>query len=127
MSGASPWFSISNVNGATGMVEVVGAIFMVAGSVIILIGSLGILRFPNFMSRIHAAGVIDTLGAWTLLIGLLLLSDSLVTAAKVVFIGVLLFVLSPVVSHALARQAKSQGLNTGDEPDRDTVNGGPMS
>ncbi len=80
------------------------------GSVAILIGSLGLLRLPDCFSRLHAAGVIDTLGAWLVLLGLVVLSTSVIIAFKVILLLALLFFLSPVNSHGLSRTALKSGL-----------------
>ena len=49
--------------------EVLSWIFIAAGSIFVLIGGLGLLRLPDFYTRIHAAGITDTMGAWLILIG----------------------------------------------------------
>ena len=51
--------------------EVLSWAFIVAGSVFVLIGGLGLIRLPDFYTRIHAAGITDTMGAWLILIGLM--------------------------------------------------------
>lgn len=96
------------------MAEVLSAILLLAGSLVILIGSVGLLRFPNFFSRLHSAGVIDTLGAWLIVLALLLLVDDLVVGFKVVLIAALLFLLSPVSSNALAKAGAAFGLRADD-------------
>ncbi len=83
----------------------VGLLLLVAGSIVVLIGSIGLLRLPDFFSRMHGAGVVDTLGAWLVLSGLLLLSDNMIDAFKIFMIAVLFYFLSPVVSHAISRAA----------------------
>ena len=91
------------------ILELVSALLLIAGAVVVLLGSIGLIRFPDFFCRLHSAGVIDTLGAWLLLGGLLLVSDSVITVFKVLLIAVLLFVLSPVGSHMLSRAALEAG------------------
>ena len=51
--------------------EVLSWIFIVAGSIFVLIGGVGLIRLPDFYTRIHAAGITDTMGAWLILIGLM--------------------------------------------------------
>ena len=99
------------------MVELLSGILIVAGSLVVLIGSVGLIRFPNFFARIHSAGVIDTLGAWLVLLGVLLLVQDVVVGFKVILIAALLFLLSPVSSNALARVGKLLGLRTDDGTD----------
>ena len=87
------------------MIEQVAGVLVLAGAIVALLGAIGLLRLPGFINRLHAVGVIDTLGAWLVLLGLLLLSDSLVVAFKVFLVAVLIFLLAPVGSHALARSS----------------------
>ena len=76
----------------------------------VLIGALGLLRMPSFFTRMHAASVIDTLGAGLLLFGMLLQAGFTLVSVKLVFIGVLLFFTSPTATHALARAARARGI-----------------
>ena len=46
--------------------------FILSGSAFVLIGCIGLVRFPDFYTRLHPAGVTDTAGAELLLIGLAL-------------------------------------------------------
>ncbi len=87
------------------MIDLIGATVLLIGASIVLIGAVGLLRFPDFYCRLHSAGVIDMLGAGTTLLGLLLLAGTLVVAAKIVMMAMLIFFLSPVVTHALAKSA----------------------
>lgn len=87
------------------MSEIIGGIMLLIGAGIVLIGAVGLLRFPDFYCRLHSAGVIDTLGAGTTLFGMLLLAGTVVVAAKIVLIGIFIFFLSPVITHALAKSA----------------------
>ncbi|WP_423908413.1 monovalent cation/H(+) antiporter subunit G [Candidatus Spongiihabitans sp.] len=92
------------------MIEIIGATVLLIGAGIVLIGAIGLLRFPDFYCRLHSAGVIDTLGSGMTLLGLLLLAGSLVVAAKILMVGILIFFLSPVVAHALAKSARQSGI-----------------
>ena len=87
------------------MIEIMAGGFLLIGAVVVLIGGIGILRLPDFFCRLHSVGTIDTLGAWLVLLGLFLLSGNMVNGFKVVLIGILLFFISPVASHAVARAA----------------------
>ncbi len=95
------------------MIEMIGGILLLIGAGIVLIGAVGLLRLPDFYCRLHSAGVIDTLGAGLLLLGMLLLATTLVVAAKIVMIGILIFFLSPVITHMLAKTAMQSGQEFG--------------
>ena len=49
------------------ILEAASWVFLVAGSFLIVVGGIGMLRLPDFYCRIHAAGITDTLGAWLIL------------------------------------------------------------
>lgn len=81
-----------------------------AGGAILLIGSLGLVRLPDFWSRLHAAGMIDTLGAGLLLAGMLLQAGWSLTALKILIVGLLIFITSPTAAHAIANAAWIAGI-----------------
>jgi len=83
---------------------------LVAGGFFCVIGALGLLRMPDFYTRVHAASVSDTLGAGLVLLGLMLQAGWTLVAVKLVMVGVLIFFTSPVATHALARAALGRGV-----------------
>lgn len=90
--------------------EALGWFFVVSGSVFVIIGSIGLLRLPDFFTRIHAAGIIDTMGAWLILIGLMFSAGLTLVTAKLVMLLIFLVMTSPLASHALAKAAFMRGL-----------------
>ncbi len=85
-------------------------ILIVAGSIFCMIGALGLLRMPDLFTRMHAASLVDTLGAALLLLGMLLQAGFTLVSAKLLIIGLLLFFTSPTATHALARAARARGV-----------------
>lgn len=85
-------------------------ICLVAGGLFCIVGGIGLLRMPDFYTRMHAASVIETLGAGLILLGLLLQAGLTLVAVKLVMIGLLIFFASPAATHALARAAMTRGL-----------------
>ena len=83
---------------------------ILAGGGFCLVGALGLLRMPDFYTRIHAASLSDTVGAGLLLLGLMVVAGLSLVAAKLAIIGALLFFTSPVATHALAKAAYGRGL-----------------
>ncbi len=106
---------------------------LVTGSLFALIGAIGIVRLPDVYSRMHGAGMIDTLGAALILLGLMLQSEHWLVTVKLILIGVFLFFTSPTTTFALARAALNAGvkplITAGTDPGRATRNegGGPSS
>lgn len=85
--------------------EIVSGIFLVIGAVAMLVGGVGILRMPDLFTRLHAVGIIDTLGVAAILIGLAFLAGWGLVLIKLIIILALLMLLNPSTSHALARAA----------------------
>lgn len=85
------------------------ALFML-GAAGVVIGAVGIVRFPDFYTRLHAAGITDTAGAELILLGMMLQAPNWLVVAKLVFVGFFLFMTSPVSTHAIAHAAWIVGL-----------------
>jgi len=93
---------------------------LVGGGFFCVVGAIGLLRMPDFYTRMHAASVIETLGAALILLGLVLQAGFTLVTAKLVIIGLLIFFASPTATHALARAAMARGLapRLADQEDR---------
>ena len=83
---------------------------LLLGSAFCIIGGIGLLRLPDFYSRIHGGGITDTLGAGLVKLGLLLQAGWSLVTVKLVLIMLFLLLTSPVASHAIARAARHSGL-----------------
>lgn len=94
----------------SGVVDIASWILLVAGGFFCVVGAIGLHRMPDFYTRVHAASVIDTVGAGLVLIGLILQAGWTLVAAKLVIIGLLLFFSSPTATHAIAKAALGRGL-----------------
>jgi len=92
------------------VVDIVSAVSLIVGAAFIIIGSIGLIRLPDFFTRLHGAGVGETLGAWLVLLGLLLQSGWSSVSIKLVMIFVLLVITGPTATHALAKSALHGGL-----------------
>lgn len=89
---------------------IVRDIFLVTGSMAVLIGAFGVLRLPELFCRIHAAGITDTAGAGLIITGLMIESGFTLVSLKLLVIFVLLFFTGPTSSHALAKTAISSNV-----------------
>lgn len=81
---------------------------MLAGAIFCLLGSIGMHRFPDFYTRVHAAGITDTLGTILVLIGLAMQADP-GDSLKLWLVFAFLFFTSPVATHSLANAAIKSG------------------
>ncbi|HVS13150.1 MAG TPA: monovalent cation/H(+) antiporter subunit G [Thermoanaerobaculia bacterium] len=83
---------------------------IVLGSVFCVIGGLGIVRFPDFYTRVHAAGVTDSLGATLVLFGCMAEAGLSQVTLKLMLVLFFLLVTSPTATHALVKAAYAGGL-----------------
>ncbi|MFH1568778.1 MAG: monovalent cation/H(+) antiporter subunit G [Gemmatimonadota bacterium] len=93
---------------------------LMGGAFFCLVGGVGLLRLPEFYTRLHAAGITDTLGAALVLSGLMLQAGSWLVAAKLALILGMLWLTSPTSSHAIAKAARMSGLRALLEEDENT-------
>lgn len=90
--------------------DITSAIFLLIGSFLCVSGGVGILRFPDFYTRMHAAGVTDTLATAMILIGLMLQNPDDLVVLKLIIILLMTLFISPTASHALASAAVHNDL-----------------
>ena len=94
------------------LLNVSSGLFLLIGSFLCLTGGIGILRFPDFYTRMHAVGVTETLATAMILIGLILYSPDFLVDVKLLIILLMTLFLSPTTSHALANAAMNDELST---------------
>lgn len=87
-----------------------GNILILVGAFFVLTGALGMLRMPDFFSRLHPAGVTDSLGIPCVLIGLMLHTGLTLVSGKLLLLMLFLLLTSPTACHALAKAAFLSGM-----------------
>jgi len=92
------------------VLDILTWVFLLLGSFFALVGGVGIVRLPEFYSRLHGGGITDTLGAGLIVTGLLFQGGLSLTTVKLLMILFFLMVTSPTSCHALAKSALAQGL-----------------
>lgn len=90
--------------------DIVSWICLGLGCILCMIGGLGLLRLPDFYSRMHGGGITDTLGAGLVLVGLMFQGGLTMVTVKLVMILVALLITSPTSTHAVAKAAYTSGL-----------------
>ena len=90
--------------------DVISILFLLAGFFFFTTATMGLLRFPDFYSRLHATGKGDTLAVLLSLIGVAVYQGFTLTSAKIVFIAVFMFMSQPVATHAISRAAFRCGV-----------------
>ncbi len=79
--------------------------FIVAGAFFMLSGALGILRMPDFFSRLHPAGITDSFGAPMLLVGVMLKYGFSLFSGKIFLLILFLFITNPTSTNVLSQAA----------------------
>jgi multicomponent Na+:H+ antiporter subunit G len=98
------------------VMNIVVSIFLFSGLFFFTAGVVGLMRFPDFYSRLHPVGKLDTMGALLIMTGLAIynLQDlsilSILTSAKIVMIVVFVFLTSPTATHAIVDAGIRAGL-----------------
>lgn len=87
-----------------------GALFLSAGLFFFAAGTLGLIRFPDVLTRMHATTKCDTLGAGLVLVGLMFFPGGLYLRLKLALVIVFLWLTNPTAAHYMARAVyRSQG------------------
>lgn len=90
--------------------DIASWLFLIPGCALLVIGALGILRLPDVFARVHAAGIIDTLGIGLIILGLAFQAGWTLLAVKLLFVLAFVFFTSPTTTHALMRAALHGGV-----------------
>lgn len=106
-------------------VEFIAAALLILGCAFFLAGTVGLLRFPDTLSRLHALTKADNVGLMLVCAGLALQSGSLRAALLLAIVWVLALVASTVSAHLIARRANEDMRKTGYGPPPDRRIGEP--
>jgi len=89
--------------------EILGNIVIGIGVAFMLFGVVGIFRFDNFYLRLLVSSKVDTVGALTLIIGLIIRHGISYFSGKLLLIIGIMLILNPLVAHMIARSAYLSG------------------
>jgi len=98
------------------MLNVIVIILLISGLIFYTGGAVGILRLPDFYTRLHAAGKMDTLGSLLMVLAVALFNlhefkwVQLIGSLKIVLILLFLFILSPTATHGIVDAGVRAGL-----------------
>lgn len=104
------------------MLDVLSWVLLVGGGLISIVAGIGLLRFPDLYTRMHAASMLDTLGAGCVVLGLVFQTivhmvekgeDATLTpfvAFKLILVFVFLAFTTSTAGHALAKSALASGV-----------------
>lgn len=83
---------------------------ILAGGFFLLTGAIGVMRMPDFYTRLHASGLTDTMGSTLLVGGLMLQAGFGIVTLKLALILIFVYFTSPIATHALANAAYAAKL-----------------
>ncbi len=86
-----------------------GYILIAIGIIFVYIGFIGVFRFRNFYARILSAADVDTVGLLTILFGVCLVSGFRTFTLKVLLVVVMVILMNPIVTSAIAKSAFFSG------------------
>ena len=92
------------------VIDILATALLITGAVFFLAGTLGLLRFPDVYTRLHALTKADNLGLGLMIAGLALESASLAVAGKLFLIWLLVLLSGASVAHLIARGALHKGI-----------------
>jgi multicomponent Na+:H+ antiporter subunit G len=99
----------------------IAAALLVIGLFFLVVGAVGFIRLPDVFCRLHVTGVLDTLGAPSVMLGAAVYLGLDLVALKLVLATIFLSVTSPLVGHLLARAALESGHEPGVIEDRERL------
>jgi multicomponent Na+:H+ antiporter subunit G len=111
------------------MIEFLSGTLLVAGAFFYLAGTVGLLRFPDLYTRLHALAKVDNLGLGCIVVGLALQAESMAVALKLLLVWPLALVASAAIGYVIARRADALGIAPwrGDAPPDTHRDGGQKS
>ncbi len=90
--------------------SVVALPLLAAGTLILLTGAVGVIRLPDFYTRLHVLGKNDTLGMALVALGIAALEGFVLESGKILLILLFVALANPTATHALGRAAYRAGL-----------------
>ena len=93
------------------MTDILTTLLLIVGAFFFIAGTVGLLRFPDVYTRLHALTKADNLGLGLLIVGLALQAESWMVMAKLFLIWFLVMLASASVAHLVARAAQHKGIN----------------
>ena len=88
------------------LINIISWILLISGGIFLLIGGIGLLRLPDFYTRMHAAGIIDTMGAGLIMLALMFQAGFTQVTIKLILTILFIYFTSPIATHMLAKAAK---------------------
>ncbi|TFB24883.1 Na+/H+ antiporter subunit G [Filobacillus milosensis] len=94
------------------MIEIIISLLLLLGTFFVISGSIGILRFPDIYTRLHAATKAATLGVAGVLLGafVFLYVENGIISGKLILGIIFILITAPVTGHMISRAAHQTGV-----------------
>ena len=91
-------------------IDYLSAVLLIAGAIFFLAGTMGLLRFPDVYTRLHALTKADNLGLGLMIMGLALQAESWTAVGKLILIWLLVLIAGASIAHLIASRAFQRGI-----------------
>lgn len=89
--------------------EIIAVLLIVCGLFFLLASAIGIIRLPDFYTRLHASGNSETLGLMLSFLGLVIYEGFTLLSVKLIIVFLLVFLANPIGTHILGKVAYKSG------------------
>lgn len=103
------------------ILEYLTIFFLVSGAFFMFIAALGVVRFPDLYTRMHAASKSISLGIGCLLMGAILYFGGLLVILKAIAVMLFIFLTMPIASQMISRAAYRRGVKLWDQTQSDEM------
>lgn len=90
--------------------EIISAALLIIGFILMLVSAIGVMRLPDFFSRLHASSIGETLGIVLAGIGLAVYRGVDLTSLKILMVVAALFLVNPLGTHLISKAAIRSGM-----------------
>lgn len=101
-----------------GPADAVAGVLVVAGAVFFIAGTVGLVRFPDVYTRLHALSKADNLGLGLIVLGLAVSADRVLDVVHLALVWLLVLLASATSAHLIARRALHRGEKPWTRADR---------
>ena len=91
-------------------IDILSAMFLFAGAFFMITGAIGLLKFPDFYTRMHATGKCDTLGQILIIVGCMIYEGFSFITIKLLLVAAFYLLVAPASTHALMKAGYVSGV-----------------
>jgi multicomponent Na+:H+ antiporter subunit G len=91
-------------------IDIISTIFLAAGALFMITGTAGLLKFPDFYTRMHATGKCDTLGQVLVILGCMIYEGFTFISIKLLLVAAFYLLVGPASTHALMKAGYVTGV-----------------